>query len=139
MLDLEAALNDQPCFNSSFMEALGYCFNLETLDLAGSNDISDDGFNKLFKAQITVGSESVKPGLKFLHTLKLSGSGIGEAVIPNLIKTIPNLEHLEIIKCEQITEHGLSKLISELPKLTYLDISSIPIVKSDKTCYGFMD
>ena len=43
LLDLEAALNDQPSFNSCFFETLGQCFNLETLDVAGSNDINDEG------------------------------------------------------------------------------------------------
>ena len=43
LLDLEAALNDQPIFNCSFFETLGQCFNLESLDVAGSNDITDDG------------------------------------------------------------------------------------------------
>ena len=43
LLDLEAALNDQPIFNSSFFETLGHCFNLETLDVAGSNEINDEG------------------------------------------------------------------------------------------------
>ena len=50
LLDLEAALNDQPTFNSSFFETLGYCFNLETLDVSGSNDINDDGFRHLCNA-----------------------------------------------------------------------------------------
>ena len=37
LLDLEAALNDHASFNSSFFDTLGACFNLETLDLTGSN------------------------------------------------------------------------------------------------------
>ena len=50
LLDLEAALNDQPAFNSSFFETLGFCFNLETLDVTGSNDINDDGGRALTNA-----------------------------------------------------------------------------------------
>jgi len=64
LIDLEAALNDQAIFNSSFFEALGYCFNLETLDVTGSNDINDEGGRLVSQAQITVGSETVKPGLQ---------------------------------------------------------------------------
>lgn len=63
LLDLEAALNDQEIFNSSFMETLGYCFNLETLDLIGSHGIDDDGARKLSAAAVTVGTETVQPGL----------------------------------------------------------------------------
>lgn len=82
LLDLEAALNSQETFNSSFMETLGYCFNLETLDLIGSNGIDDDGARKLATAVITVGSESLQPGLQFCHTLKISGSTISDAALP---------------------------------------------------------
>ena len=63
LLELEAAFNDQAGFNSSFFETLGYCFNLETLDVTGSNDINDDGGRALTNAQVAVGNETVKPGL----------------------------------------------------------------------------
>ena len=74
LLDLEAALNDQAIFNNSFFDTLGYCFNLETLDVAGSNEINDEGGRLITNAQITVGSETIKPGLQYLHTLKLAGA-----------------------------------------------------------------
>lgn len=82
LLDLEAALNDQEIFTSAFMETLGYCFNLETLDLVGSHGIDDDGARKLCGAVVTVGAETVQPGLQFCHTLKISLSTISDAALP---------------------------------------------------------
>lgn len=111
MIDLEAALNDQPQFNSSFFETLGFCFNLETLDVAGSNDINDDGGRLITAAQVTVGSDSVKPGLQKMHTLKFSGATLGDASIPLIVKAMPNLEHVELIKCESVSEFGINSFI----------------------------
>lgn len=134
LLDLEAALNDQQIFNSTFFETLGFCFNLETLDVCGSNDINDDACRALSNAGITYGNETVKPGLQYCHTLKLSGASIGDATLPILLRTMPNLEHLEIIKCEQVGEFGISTIIEKCPKLRYLDIAKIPIIN-----YQFLD
>ena len=111
LLDLEAALNDQPIFNCSFFETLGQCFNLETLDVAGSNDISDEGGRLISAAQITVGSETIKPGLQSMHTLKLAGAPLGDASNPMVTKTMPNLEHVELIKCEGVGEFGINNFL----------------------------
>ena len=51
-----------------------------------------------------------------------------------LVKTCPNLEHLEIIKCDAIGEFGINTILEGCPNLTYFDISSIPIVN-----YQFLD
>ena len=50
LLDIEAAFNDQEIFNCSFFETLGHCFNLETLDVAGSNAMTDDGVKSIVAA-----------------------------------------------------------------------------------------
>ena len=42
LLDFEAALNDQEIFNGQFFDTLGQCYNLETLDVTGSNGIDDE-------------------------------------------------------------------------------------------------
>ena len=34
------------------------------------------------------------------HTLKLNGSTIGDATLPNIVKVMPNLEHVELCNCE---------------------------------------
>ena len=54
---------DQESFNSKFFETLGFCFNLEYLDVAGSNGMDDDAVRLMFNADVKVGNESVKPGL----------------------------------------------------------------------------
>lgn len=136
LLDLEAAFNDQEIFNCSFFETLGHCFNLETLDVAGSNAITDDGGRSIIAAQITVGSETVKPGLQYLHTLKLSGAALGDASLPNMTKAMPNLEHVELIRCESVGEFGINSFISNCPKLAFLDIAKVPIATNN---YGFLD
>ena len=128
LLDLEAALNDQQIFNCSFFETLGFCFNLETLDVTGSNAITGDGVTLLSNAAITHGNESVKPGLAFCHTLKINGASIGDAHMGTLAKIMPNLEHLEIIKCIEVAEFGINTLIEKLPKLQFLDVAKIPII-----------
>ena len=135
LLDLEAALNDQAIFNGTFFETLGYCFNLETLDVAGSNAIDDDAGRALTNAAITVGKETVKPGLMYLHTIKLSAATLGDAVIPNMIRAMPNLEHVEIVKCENIGEFGFKTIIEECPRLTFFDIAKVPIAVT----YDFLD
>ena len=134
LLDLEAALMDQETFNSSFFDTLGYCFNLETLDVVGSNGIDDEGGRLISSATVTVGNESIKPGLQYCHTLKVSGTNIGDASLPNIYKTMPNLEHVELAKCESVGDFGLKGLLQNCPKLTYLDLNKVPIVN-----YAFLD
>ncbi len=107
LLDFEAAINDQEAFNSSFFESLGHCYNLETLDVSGSNGIDDDGGRHITNATVTVGNESVKPGMHYMHTLKVSMSTISDATLPLIVKCMPNLEHVEMNKCEQIGEFGV--------------------------------
>ena len=66
--------------------------------------------------------------------MKISGATIGDACIPMLAKCMPNLEHLEIAKCESLGEFGVKEIISKCSKLTYIDINKIPIVN-----YAFLD
>ena len=134
LLELEAALNDQDSFNSSFFETLGFCFNLELLDVTGSNNITGEAVTHLNNATVTVGNETVRPGLQYCHTLKINGATIGDAQMGTLVKIMPNLEHIEIIKCEQIAEFGINTIIERLPKLQFLDIAKIPVVS-----YAFLD
>lgn len=79
---------------------LGQCWNLETLDVTGSHGIEEEAGRLITKGTITVGNESVAPGLQNCHTLKISGSNIGEVSLPLMITAMPNLEHVELCKCE---------------------------------------
>mmetsp|Transcript_10602 Transcript_10602/g.14287 ORF Transcript_10602/g.14287 Transcript_10602/m.14287 type:complete len:258 (+) Transcript_10602:1311-2084(+) len=82
LLDFEAALNDQEIFNGSFFEVLGQCWNLETLDVTGSHDINDEAGRQICNGTVTCGTETIKPGLQYIHTLKLNGSTISDATLP---------------------------------------------------------
>lgn len=47
---------------------------------------------------------------------------------------MPNLEHVELAKCEGIGEYGIKELLTKCEKLVFIDINKIPIVN-----YGFLD
>lgn len=47
---------------------------------------------------------------------------------------MPNLEHVEICNCQGIAEYGLKELFTKCEKLTFADVSKIPIVN-----YAFLD
>lgn len=111
LLDLEAAFNDQESFSSAFFETLGYCFNLETLDVVGSANIVDEDVRKMVAAGVTVGNETIHPGLQHCHTLKISCTAIGDATIPMIVKAMPSLEHLEMARCENMGEFGIKEVI----------------------------
>ena len=68
--------------------------------MTGSHGIEEDAGRLIIKAGVTVGEQTICPGLKFLHTLKISGSNIGEASFPTMVRSMPNLEHVELCKCE---------------------------------------
>ena len=102
--------------------------------MSGSHGIDDEGGRALTNAAVTVGNESVKPGLENCHTLKLSGTAISDATLPMIVKAMPNLEHVELCKCEQVGEFGINNLITNCTGLLYLDINKVPIVN-----YGFLD
>jgi hypothetical protein len=44
LVELEAALMDQPEMKNEFFVSLSKCYNLELLDLTGNNCIDDQGF-----------------------------------------------------------------------------------------------
>mmetsp|Transcript_21656 Transcript_21656/g.26618 ORF Transcript_21656/g.26618 Transcript_21656/m.26618 type:complete len:97 (-) Transcript_21656:149-439(-) len=47
---------------------------------------------------------------------------------------MPNLEHIELCKCENVGEFGINSLLQNCTKLIYFDINKNPIVN-----YGFLD
>jgi len=134
LIDFEAALNDQESFNGSFFEVLGFCWNLETLDVTGSHGIEDEAGRQLTNATLSFGNDTIKPGLQYCHTLKMNGANLSDATLPTVIKSMPNLEHVELCRCEQIGEFGIKNLLENCPKLIYLDINKVPIVS-----YAFLD
>ena len=80
------------------------------MDLSGCKNLDDNAFVNLYKAELPGAEEWVHPthpGLKCLHTLKISNLNIGDYALLNLAKVAPNLESLEIAACKSFTDTGL--------------------------------
>lgn len=45
-----------------------------------------------------------------------------------ICKSSHALEHLELTKCEAITEYGIDQLIKNTPTLKFLDLNCIPAI-----------
>ena len=64
-----------------------------------------------------------------LRILKLSGLGkITDHPLIKLTQTSKVLEHLEICKCELVTEYSIDNIIKGSPALKYLDLNGIPAI-----------
>ena len=126
---------EQPDMKIDFFANLSKCYNLEFLDLTGDNNIDDMGFNMLSKYEIVVSpTEKKKPGMPFLHTLRLNGCKLSDMTIFDLVKVTQAIEHIEMAGCEAVTESGINKLIEMCKNLTFLDMNGIPAVN-----YAFLD
>ena len=86
------------------------------------------------KHEVTVGAEKIKPGMNYLHTLRLNGLSIGDLAIMELLKVTKSIEHIELAKCSNITEGGINKLIESCENLMYIDMNGIPAIT-----YPFLD
>lgn len=68
-------------------------------------------------------------GLPNLRILKLSGlSKITDHPLLKLTQTSKVLEHLELCKCELLTEYSIENVIKGTPSLKYLDLNGIPAI-----------
>ena len=68
-------------------------------------------------------------GLPNLRILKLSGLfKITDHPLIKLTQTSKVLEHLELCKCELLTEYSIENIIKGTPTLRYLDLNSIPTI-----------
>jgi len=45
-----------------------------------------------------------------------------------ILKLTQAIEHLEVPKCERITEFSINKLLEVCPNLKFLDVNGIPVV-----------
>jgi hypothetical protein len=63
------------------------------------------------------GTEKFKPGMPYLHTLRLSGLNIGDFAILELLKVTKSVEHIEIARCTSMTEGSINKLIETCENL----------------------
>ena len=127
----EAALMDQEQMTGAFCQALAYAFALEELDLSGDSSIGDDGIAVLPKGEVKdeFGKTLEVVGLPKLKVLKLNG--IVKASDHNVLKlcqTSRVLEHIELTRCELMTEYSVDLLIKGCTNLVFLDLNGIPAI-----------
>ena len=64
-----------------------------------------------------------------LRILKLSGlNKITDHPLLKLTQSSRVLEHLEVCKCELLTEYSIENIIKATPTLKYLDLNGIPAI-----------
>ena len=111
---------------------------LQSLDIAGCNNITDEGIRALasglpqlqsldisYCGKITdAGIRVLASGLPKLQSLNIEGCGnITDTGIIALASGLPQLQSLDIIGCVKITDAGIRALANGLPRLQSLDIS----------------
>lgn len=117
--------------NSVICHSLSYCFELEELDLTGNSSIGDDGIMQLPKGEIkdSFGKVVEVVGLPNLRLLKLGGiNKMTDHSIMKLCHTSKVLEHLELTKCELLTEYSIEGIIKQNASLVFLDLNGIPAI-----------
>ena len=138
LVEFEAALMDQIEMKGEFFPSLARCYNLEYIDLTGTKNIDDMAISALSKYEIVSGegpnAVRTRPGLPYLHTLRLNGINIGDFGVSEMIKASKAIEHIELAGCVTLTEAGVNKLLSDCEGLRFLDINSIPSIT-----YPFLD
>ncbi|KAJ2349439.1 hypothetical protein GGH91_000807 [Coemansia sp. RSA 2671] len=114
-----------------------YCRRLKVFDFKRCFELSGDVFRALFLAgrelcasltslNIT-GMNSIVQHLKVVFrrlpnitTLILNRTNVNDKVVLIISQCMPRLEHLEIVKCGQVTDIAILALASGCPKLAYL-------------------
>ncbi|CDW83748.1 UNKNOWN [Stylonychia lemnae] len=127
---LEAALMNQDSLQGAFCQSLAFAFHLEELDLTGDINIGDESIAQLAKGDIKLESgQSQVIGLQKLKILKFSG--IARLSDHTLIKVCNNshvLEHIELTKCEGLTEYSIDHIIKNTTTLKFIDLNNIPAI-----------
>ena len=116
--------------NGSFCGALGFAFNLEELDLTGNVNVGDDGLSLLTKGDVKdEKGHSTFVGLQKLRILKLSGlSKMTDHTLLKIVNTSHAVEHIELTKCEGLTEYSISQIIQACNTLKFIDLNNIPVI-----------
>jgi len=132
--ELEIAMLMQPQMQSHFANSLGRCYQLEFLDMSGDSNVDDTLLMQMQRNMIQKEDENEnRPfyrGLQHLHTAKIGGIQISNMNLSNLVKIAPNIEHLELTKCTNLSDIGVIELLRVQGKtLKFLDINYIPDLK----------
>ena len=128
LAEFEASLMDQETFTHHYFESLGQCWNLELIDLTGSRAINDECGKLITAGEITYEKQTFKPGLQYMKTLKICGAELTDITLIQITKIMPELEHLELTKCEKLTEFSLNSCLETNKNLTFMDLNGIPVV-----------
>ena len=76
----------------------------------------------------------IKLGFPYLTIMKMGSTNISDIGIIALTHNAPNLEHLELQRCERITEYGVKTVLENNKELQFIDLNKIPIVT-----YAYLD
>lgn len=106
---LEASLMNQEHMTAAFCVPLSFCFHLEELDFTGNVNMGDDGLSALPKGDVkNEQGHSQVIGLAKLKVAKLSGlTKLGDHTLMKIVNSSACLEHLELTKCEALTEYSI--------------------------------
>jgi len=106
-----AQMDQDELKDSKFAKALAFCFNLKCLDLGGCKAIGDDFFNNIATGERKEEGVTTKPGFAYLHTIKLNFlTRIMDGSATKCCQISPNLEHLELTGCENLTEYAIEAI-----------------------------
>lgn len=125
----EGAFMDQEGMNGTFCGPLSHCFELEFIDLTGDSNVGDDGINLLPKGEIKNEDGKVLEihGLPKLREVKLCGLvKMSDHGLLKLTQTTKVLEHLEVTKCELLTEYSIDNILKANVTLQFIELSGIP-------------
>jgi hypothetical protein len=124
-----SCFTDETQKHADFGKALAYCFNLQVLDMAGCSAIQDDFFNNLASAEVVIDDVKTKPGLAYLHTVKLNFCKlITDMSLKKVLEISPELENLELTACENLSEYQLEQMFKNFEKLQFVDLNLIPVM-----------
>lgn len=114
-----------------FCNTLAHCFELEEIDLSGDVMLDDNSIMLLPKGELKDhhGKTIEVVGLQKLRLAKLNGlTKLTDHSVIKLAATSKVLEHLELTKCEQLTEYAIDSIIKQNGSLVFLDLNGIPAI-----------
>lgn len=114
-----------------FCNTLAHCFELEEIDLTGDTMLDDNSVMLLPRGELKDhhGKTIEVVGLQKLRLAKLNGLiKITDHSVIKLAATSKVLEHLELTRCELLTEYAIESVIKQNGSLVFLDLNGIPAI-----------
>lgn len=98
------------------LAAQRYGANLRAIDMHGCDDVTNTGLQQL----ATHCTE--------LTSLDAGGTEISDLAVTTLVQRCPQIQTLQLRKCEQLTDSAVEAIASSLPALTSLDLNACLLV-----------